>query len=42
LSYYITCPHCGANLDRGEECECRIQQEAEPEKENREKNKKPA
>lgn len=23
MSYYTTCPHCGANLDPGEICECR-------------------
>ena len=22
-SYYWTCPHCGANLDPGEKCDCR-------------------
>lgn len=22
MSYYITCPNCGANLDPGEVCEC--------------------
>ncbi len=21
-TYYWTCPHCGANLDPGEHCEC--------------------
>lgn len=20
--YYIVCPHCGANLDPGEQCDC--------------------
>lgn len=24
MSYYRTCPHCGANLDPGEVCECQI------------------
>lgn len=23
LSYYRTCPHCGAHLDPGERCDCR-------------------
>lgn len=23
MSYYRTCPHCGANLDPGERCDCR-------------------
>lgn len=23
MSYYNTCPQCGANLDPGEACECR-------------------
>ena len=22
MSYYKTCPHCGANLDSGEQCDC--------------------
>ena len=22
MSYYITCPNCGAHLDPGEHCEC--------------------
>ena len=22
MSYYKTCPHCGANLDAGERCYC--------------------
>lgn len=22
MSYYRTCPHCGANLDPGERCDC--------------------
>ena len=22
MSYYKTCPHCGANLDSGEVCDC--------------------
>lgn len=23
MCYYRTCPHCGANLDPGERCDCR-------------------
>ena len=23
MSYYNVCPHCGANLDPGERCDCR-------------------
>lgn len=23
MSYYKTCPHCGAHLDPGEACDCR-------------------
>lgn len=23
-TYYWTCPHCGANLDPGEKCDCRV------------------
>ena len=22
MAYYYTCPHCGANLDPGEKCNC--------------------
>ena len=22
MSYYKTCPHCGANIDAGERCDC--------------------
>ena len=31
MAYYRTCPLCGANLDRGEKCEC--QEEKEKKKE---------
>lgn len=24
MSFYRTCPHCGANLDPGESCDCTI------------------
>ena len=27
MPYYTTCPHCGANLDPGERCDCRDEQE---------------
>lgn len=23
-TYYWTCPHCGANLDPGEKCDCQM------------------
>lgn len=23
MSYYATCPNCGANLDPGEQCDCK-------------------
>ena len=23
MSFYITCPDCGANLDPGEQCDCK-------------------
>lgn len=23
MKYYWTCPHCGANLDPGERCDCK-------------------
>ena len=26
MSFYRTCPHCGANLDPGESCDCTISQ----------------
>lgn len=26
---YYTCPHCGANLDPGERCDCRDQKKKE-------------
>ena len=26
MSYYRTCPHCGANLDPGEVCDCTLTQ----------------
>lgn len=26
MSYYHTCPHCGANLDPGEVCDCTLTQ----------------
>ena len=26
MSYYKTCPHCGANLDPGEVCDCTLTQ----------------
>ena len=26
MSYYITCPECGANLDPGEKCECQTEE----------------
>lgn len=29
MSYYRTCPHCGANLDPGERCDCRPALQAE-------------
>lgn len=27
MPYYITCPHCGSNLDPGEKCDCQSQKE---------------
>ena len=26
MSYYWTCPHCGAHLDPGEVCDCTLTQ----------------
>ena len=28
MSYYRTCPHCGAHLDPGEVCDCRNKEKA--------------
>lgn len=28
MSYYRTCPHCGAHLDPGEVCDCQEKEEA--------------
>lgn len=28
MSYYRTCPNCGANLDPGEVCDCRDKESA--------------
>jgi len=28
MSYYRTCPYCGANLDPGERCDCRDNEKA--------------
>ena len=28
MSYYRTCPSCGANLDPGERCDCQNKKEA--------------
>ena len=28
MSYFRTCPHCGAHLDPGEVCDCRNNEEA--------------
>lgn len=30
MSYYRTCPSCGANLDPGEICDCQDKKEAAP------------
>ncbi len=27
MAYYNTCPHCGANLDPGESCDCMREKE---------------
>lgn len=27
MKYYWTCPECGANLDPGEKCDCKEQEE---------------
>lgn len=29
MSYYSTCPDCGAHLDPGEKCNCREEAESE-------------
>lgn len=28
MSYFRTCPHCGAHLDPGEVCDCRNKEKA--------------
>ena len=28
MGYYRTCPHCGANLDPGETCDCQDKERA--------------
>lgn len=30
MSYYHTCPYCGANLDPGERCDCRDEEKELP------------
>ena len=30
MSYYRTCPDCGAHLDAGERCDCQDKEEAVP------------
>lgn len=30
MSFYKTCPHCGANLDPGERCDCQDKEETAP------------
>lgn len=27
MSYYRTCPYCGANLDPGERCDCQDEEQ---------------
>ena len=27
MAFYRVCPHCGANLDPGESCDCHLEQE---------------
>ena len=34
MAYYETCPYCGANLDPGEVCECRIERREDRANEN--------
>lgn len=30
MSYFRTCPHCGAHLDPGEVCNCRDEEKTAP------------
>lgn len=30
MAYYHTCPHCGANLDPGENCDCNSNEYIKP------------
>lgn len=34
MSYYRTCPDCGANLDPGERCDCHDDNEDKEDKED--------
>lgn len=38
MAYYTTCPHCGANLDPGERCDCQDKKGAEPPQEEQKKS----
>lgn len=33
MTYYYTCPNCGANLDPGERCDCEREEVSENERE---------
>lgn len=35
MAYYTTCPHCGANLDPGERCDCQDKKEPSLRKKNK-------
>ena len=32
MAYYVTCPDCGANLDPGEKCDCKKDNNSSSEK----------
>jgi len=34
MGYYRTCPYCGANLDPGEKCDCRDEENMNKEDKN--------
>jgi rubredoxin len=34
MSYYWTCPDCGANLDIGERCDCNLEYEEDTSRED--------
>lgn len=42
MAFYNVCPYCGANLDPGERCDCKEQQNERPKTAEKEKEAKTA